>query len=57
MTGGSLDSHEELLRPLYFQGTEEGHLIFQEHCHHTVDYGWCSTHSHTALGLTRLKIA
>lgn len=29
MTGVSLDSHEALLGPLYFQGTEEGTLTFR----------------------------
>lgn len=29
ITGGALDSHEELPGPIYLQGTEKGHVIFR----------------------------
>ena len=29
LTGGALDSHEELPGPIYLQGTEKGHVLFR----------------------------
>jgi len=29
ITGGALDSHEELPGPIYLQGTEKGHVLFR----------------------------
>jgi Domain of Unknown Function (DUF1080) len=29
ITGGALDSHEELPGPIYLQGTEKGHVAFR----------------------------
>jgi len=29
ITGGALDSHEELPGPIYLQGSEKGHVMFR----------------------------
>ena len=30
ITGGALDSHEELPGPIYLQGSEEGHVLYRK---------------------------
>jgi len=34
ITGGVLDSHEEMPGPIYLPAVKKGHVAYREYCHH-----------------------